>query len=79
MRLSLFTDPNPEVIASPEHKKLFEDFGCEAYLIIFCQQMAEEAEAEEAIWERESPVRGEQEEDDDEVDYGFLEPDEYGE
>jgi hypothetical protein len=73
---SVFIDPPTHL--SPEHAQLFKTFGLEAYLFIFDQQQQEAAEEEEARWQLIKQFTDEPEPEDDEVDYGPEEPDEYG-
>lgn len=77
MTISVFIDPVPEMAA--QHADLFEQFGVEAYSMLFWMEQMEQAEEEEAIWNRFKTLRDGSDEDDEEIDLGPEEPDDYGE
>lgn len=58
--------------------KLFDDFGVLAYSIIANMEQQEREYEDYLWWERNSPLRGANDEDDEEIDMGPEEPDEYG-
>lgn len=63
----------------PAYRDLFVEYGTFAWTIIASIEAAEQTIEEEETWDRLSPVRGEADEEDQEIDFGPEEPDSYGE
>lgn len=74
-QVSIFADPPGDL--PPAHKQLFDDFGLEAYGIIFFQDLQDRQREDDDHWDRFSPIRGKEDDDDEELDLGPEEPDEY--